>query len=170
MTIIKNIQSFFDKKEKKGHTWERGGAPGIVKFDPDKLPQDALSPYIKNAEPYLTPNSIKTTRRLVVIECPWNPENTAETNNQLRYANYCIKDSIRNIESPYLGYIQLSEILNARISYDRDVAYLCHVSWIPVADALAVYIDHGITPSMQMAINIAKVKNKRVEYRTIGKL
>lgn len=170
MTIIKNLQSFFDKKQKRGHTWEMGGTPEVVKFDPDKLPADALSPNIRNADPILIPTTVKTTRRLVVIECPWNPEDTSAANNQNRYADYCVQDSLRNGESPYLGYPQLNKILNSRISYERDIAFLSHVSWIPVADALAVYIDHGITPSMQMSINVARVKHKRIEYRTIGKM
>ncbi len=163
---IRNLQSFLNKLRPD---WEIGVKPETVKFDPNQKPVDPLSSNIKNAKPSTTPSTVRTTRKLVVIECPWNPEDTQNIVNQERYSRYCILNSLHSGEAPYFGYQQFSTLLNARISYERDIAYLSHVSWIPVADVLAVYIDHGITPSMQMSINVARVHNTKIEYRTIGK-
>lgn len=168
---IKDPQAYIDKtKEKIGREWEIGKKPDAIKFDPNQKPPDPLSSDIKDAKPTSPLSAIRTTRKLVVVECPWNPENPANVLKQERYSNYCILDSLRHGEAPYFGYQQFNLILNARISYERDISYLSHASWIPVADLLAVYIDHGITPSMQMSINVARVHNTKIEYRIIGKL
>ncbi|QXN67221.1 hypothetical protein [Stenotrophomonas phage BUCT608] len=36
------------------------------------------------------------------------------------------------------------------------------------AEMVIVYTDGGITPAMQTIINSGEIKNKRIEYRTIG--
>ena len=53
---------------------------------------------------------------------------------------------------------------------ERDDAFLNLLSWIPRADLIAVYVDYGITPAMQVAINVAITKNKKIEYRSVGEV
>lgn len=158
MTKIRNPISFLDNLDLK-----IGIKSNTVKFDPDEIGlTDNNSP--------VKATTLNLSKRLIIIECPWNPDNATGLRQQERYAEFCVLDSIRLGEAPYLGYPVLNGILNNRLSYDHDVAFLCHTNWIPVADILAVYIDHGITPSMQMSINIAKRHTTRIEYRILNKL
>ncbi len=158
MAKIRNPTSFLDNLDLK-----IGIKSNTVKFDPDEIG-------VTDSESPVKATTINLSKRLVVIECPWDPANATGLRHQERYAEFCVLDSIRLGEAPYLGYQVLNKILNNRMTYDHDPAFFCHVNWIPVADILAVYIDHGITPSMQMSINVAKRHTTRIEYRIVNKL
>lgn len=60
--------------------------------------------------------------------------------------------------------------LNIRNPIERDIGLQLQLSWVKSASAVVVYTDHGITPAMQVVINAASVRNKRIEFRTIGSI
>jgi hypothetical protein len=86
------------------------------------------------------------------------------------YAKKCVQDSIKRGEAPFAGQLFYLNFLNDKVPIEKDVSLISHMSWITVADLVAVYIDMGISASMQMGVNVAMIKNKRLEYRTIGKV
>ena len=132
-----------------------------VKFDPSATGSDKTSP--------VKATTINLSKKLSVIECPWEPTDPSANRHQERYANFCLLDSMRLGEAPFLMYQLLTKVLNTRQTFEHNDAFFFYVNWIPVADVLAVYIYHGITASMQMSINIAKKHTTRIEYRVIGK-
>jgi len=58
--------------------------------------------------------------------------------------------------------------LNDKDPIERDVGLQSQLSWLRVADIVAVYVDFRITPAMKVAINNAVLLQKKIEYRTIG--
>lgn len=149
-----------------------GGKPTDVTFVPPKpgIPKDATSPAILKAAPQLLPAVMKNPRKLVVIECPYGTEDPSMRDRYALYAKKCLQDSLKRSEAPFAGQLFYSSILNYHVQPEKDVGLVSHMSWIAVADLIAVYVDFGLSPSMQMAINVALIKNRRIEYRSIGKI
>lgn len=58
--------------------------------------------------------------------------------------------------------------LNFRNPIERDLGLQAQLTWLKAADIVAFYVDFGITPAMEVVMNAAKLKNKRIEQRTIG--
>ena len=116
----------------------------------------------------LIPAALKTPRKLVIVEVPFSVEDPALMTRYLNYSKKCIKDSFNRTEAPFLSHILYSGSLNFKVQNEKEIGFVSHASWLVVADLIAVYIDYGITPEMQVAINIAKIRSKKVEYRSIG--
>lgn len=156
----------------KAPRYERGGTPGAVKLNPKTLGtrDDPNLEILTKANPMLIPSALKASRFLTVIEVPYSPENPAVLQRQPIYANKCLKDSFSRGEAPLLTSILYANALNYRVQPEKDMGIISHISWISVCDKLAVYIDFGVTPQMQMSINVAKIRNKKIEFRSIGKI
>ncbi len=148
-----------------------GGKPTDVTFTAPKpgVPKDATSPALLKAPPQLLPSVMKNPRKLVIIECPYGTEDASMRDQYARYAKKCLQDSLKRGEAPFAGQLFYSSLLNDHVQAEKDVGLVSHMSWIAVADIVAVYTDMGLSTSMQMAINVAIIKNKRIEYRSIGK-
>jgi hypothetical protein len=152
--------------------FKTGGKPTDIVFTPSKpgVPDDATSPVLLKAAPQLLPAVMKNPRRLVIIECPYGTEDPSMRDKYALYAKKCLQDSLKRGEAPFAGQLFYAKLLNDRVQAEKDVGLISHLSWIPVADLIAVYIDMGLSSSMQIAINVAMIKNKRIEYRSIGKV
>jgi hypothetical protein len=150
--------------------FKTGGKPTDVTVAPPKpgVPKDAST--ILRVTPQLIPSVIKNPRKLVIIECPYGTEDPAMRDRYILYAKKCVQDSIKRGEAPFAGQLFYLNFLNDKVPIEKDVSLISHMSWITVADLVAVYIDMGISASMQMGVNVAMIKNKRLEYRTIGKV
>lgn len=122
-----------------------------------------------NKQPIL-PTILKNPRKTVIILSAYNAWDTTLAQRQILYAQKAMIDSIHRQEAPFSGILLYPQIMNERIKMDKDIGLLCHMSWIPHADYVAVYTDMGMTDSMQAAINIASMKTKRIEYRSLGKI
>ena len=81
----------------------------------------------------------------VVIETPY----CEKKNTYLREA---INDCVKRHESPIPGYV-----MKERTSWD----------WVVRADLIAVYVDNGITPEMDQAIEAANRFGIEVDYRSL---
>ena len=109
-------------------------------------------------------------RKLVMIETPYSTEDPAQTQRLSQYTKLCLQDSISRGEAPFAGHVFYSTMLHDRVAVEHDLGLLSHLSWVTVSELIAVYGDYGISPGMQAAINLASTKNKKVEYRTLGKV
>ena len=101
--------------------------------------------------------------RLVILESPYAGNTEAHT----AYALDCLRDCLARNESPLASHVLLTQVLDDHIPSDRALGIHAGHAWIPVADALVVYTDHGISPGMQRGIARAKSSDVTVEYRSL---
>ena len=85
------------------------------------------------------------------------------------YAQRALLDSIRRGEAPFGSHLLYPQVLRDAKPEQRDLGLAMGFAWGAVADLVAVYIDHGITPGMRKGIERAKAAFQRIEYREIGK-
>lgn len=149
-----------------------GGKPEPITFTkaPNLQPTDANTILTKIVEPTLPITNRVANRKCVIIESPYASEDTAMMQRHVNYAKYAFKDSMSRGEAPMAGFILYGQMMNDRQKIDHDIALVVHLSWIPKCDLLVVYADYGISPGMQAAINTAKIKMVKTEYRIIGRV
>ena len=110
----------------------------------------------------------KQPRKAVIVLSPFMAEDPALAMKMQRYAARAIKDSLMKNEAPLASYVFYSDALSPKNPIERDIGLQAQLTWLKGCDILAVYMDFGITPAMQVVINNAMLKVKRIEYRTIG--
>lgn len=89
-----------------------------------------------------------TRRPLIMLESPFgSPDDNIMLRNIL-YAKECLLDSIIRKESPLAGHLLFTQVLKDREADQRLIGMECHLSWLTVADGVAFYIDHGMSPGM----------------------
>lgn len=116
----------------------------------------------------LVANVLKNPRWAALVLTPFMSEDPAKKDLLYRYAKRAVKDSLNRGEAPLASHIFYYEFFNNNlIQTERDMGFISQVSWIQNADLIVVYIDFGITQAMKAALDVAKLKNKRIEYRTI---
>ena len=123
---------------------------------------------VQDAEPDDVLRVIKQPRKCAIIISPFMAEDYTKASQMSRYSIRAVKDSLSKMEAPLANHAFYHEALNVRNPIERDIGLLTNLSWMKAADLVAVYVDFGITPAMQVAINAAMLRNKRIEYRTIG--
>ena len=114
-------------------------------------------------------NVAKVSRKLAVGISPFLAEDLANASKMTRYANRAARDAANRNEALIMANLAFMNPAGVA-AVERDDAFLNLLSWIPRADVVAVYVDYGITPAMQVAINVAITKNKKIEYRSIGEV
>jgi len=134
-------------------------APGVA---------DYTSNLAKVKDPRDVLNVAKSTRKRVMALSPFIMEDLTQASKMERYARRVVTDSTNKNEAVML----MSLFFYSNIAYtspiERDMALHSAISWVPGIELLAVYIDYGITPAMQVVINVAETKGKKIEYRSIG--
>lgn len=135
-----------------------------------KPPKGAQVPFsvIQNAKPEDTLRVTKQPRKAVLLVTPFMAEDPAQAARMTRYALRATRDSMNRNEAPLPSHLFYSEVLNVRNPIERDIGLQSQLTWIKGCDIVAVYIDFSITPAMQVVINNAIIRNKKIEYRTIG--
>lgn len=106
-------------------------------------------------------------RKAVLILTPFMSENPSKASLMKRYANRCVSDSIKRSEAPMSSNLFFYDVLNMNVPIERDMGLASMLSWMPKCDVLAVYIDFGVTQAMQVVINTAQIRNRKIEYRMI---
>lgn len=80
------------------------------------------------------------------------------------YLRDAMRDCLLRGEAPYASHGLYTQVLDDRIPTERELGITAGLAWQPVADAVVVYTDLGISEGMQRAIDAAMVP---VEYRTL---
>ena len=116
--------------------------------------------------------------RLVVIESPmagrppsWMPWPLSvvarwylEFRNR-RYAMACVRHSALVCgEAPYASHVMFRSALRDRRPNERSIGMRCGFAWGHLAEAVAVYCDHGVSPGMLEGITQRDI-SQVVEYR-----
>jgi hypothetical protein len=140
------------------------GAPA----DPKKPGVYHVDTNLTNKPPQLALHVAKSNRKATVVLSPFAAEDPAKASRMDRYAKRCVQDSLLKNEAPVANHYFYHEVLNSNLSIDRDIGLQSQLTWIKHADLVAVYIDMGITQAMELAINVAKLSNRSLEFRKIG--
>lgn len=101
----------------------------------------------------------------ICIESPY----AGEWLRNVEYAKRALKDSLNRGESPFASHLLYPTVLNDDILTERERGLLAAMDWLDACDGVAVYQDYGISPGMKRAIRRAKLKEKLLVYRKIGK-
>ncbi|WEM34398.1 hypothetical protein [Xanthomonas phage X1] len=110
----------------------------------------------------------KQPRRNVIIITPFMAEDPALAEKMKRYAARATKDSLNKNEAPLASHLFYYSVLNEKDPIERDIGLQSQLSWLKVADVVAVYVDFSVTPAMKVAIDNARLLQKKIEFRTIG--
>jgi hypothetical protein len=103
--------------------------------------------------------------RRVILESPY----AGDVERNLAYAQKCIRDCLHRGEAPIASHLLFTQIgiLRDGIPEERELGIAAGLAWLPVADAMVVYIDHGTSPGMRQAIVAARRASLPVELRCL---
>ncbi len=103
--------------------------------------------------------------RRVVVESPY----AGDVERNVHYARECIKDCLQRGEAPIASHLLFTQegVLNDDSPSERQWGIDAGHAWISVADAVVLYVDHGVSRGMQLAINVAGRASIPVETRRL---
>lgn len=161
---------FNDVKKIMTTLYTTGGQPSKEAPGQTKPPTGSTAPksVIQIAKPEDNLRVTKQPRKNVIICTPFMAEDPALAEKMKRYGKRATRDSIIKNEAPLASHLFFYSVLSDKDPIERDIGLQSQLSWLKVADIVAVYVDFGITPAMKVAINNAKLLQKKIEYRTIG--
>lgn len=139
-----------------------------IESNPDPVPFYAAPSHIlpRHAEDAL--DVVFTPRYPVLILTPFMSEYPSLVNKMNRYANLAVRDSIKRHEAPISSTLFYYNVLNVRVSIEKDIGLQSMLSWVPSCRILAIYVDYGITPAMSLTIKVGKMKGVHLEFRNIS--
>ena len=100
--------------------------------------------------------------RRVILESPY----AGDRERNIEYARECLIDSLNRGEAPLVSHLLYTRVLDDDDS-QRAMGIAAGQSWIPQADAVVVYGDHGISNGMEAGIAEAESHGITIEYRKI---
>lgn len=161
---VRQLEKIFANKT------ETGGNPGR-----SGVPEDAKVPGVYQVASRLTGkptdellNVTVQPRKAVLVLTPFMAENPSKADYMSRFAQRAVQDSSKRNEAPICNHLFYYEFLNTNLTIERDQGFHSVLTWVSKCDILAVYIDQGITQAMQAVINLAQLKSKKIEYRSIA--
>jgi hypothetical protein len=103
--------------------------------------------------------------KLVIIESPF----AGNEESNIAYARACVRDSLLRNEAPIASHLLYTQpgILNDHTPEERRHGIDAGHAWLRVAQLVAVYIDHGISPGMEEGMHRAKLANVEIEIRRL---
>ena len=101
----------------------------------------------------------------IMIESPF----AGEVARNVEYARRALKDSLNRGEAPFASHLLYPSVLDDTILTERERGLSAAMDWLDACDGVAVYQDYGVSRGMSRAIRRAKLKEKLLVYRKIGK-
>ena len=104
--------------------------------------------------------------KCVVLESPYS----GNIERNIIYARRAVKDSLSRGESPSPMHLVHTQpgILDDNNPEERAWGIAAHLAWIPLAEAVVLYTDYGISPGMDAAVLAAARAGVPLMYRKIG--
>jgi hypothetical protein len=101
----------------------------------------------------------------VIVESPY----AGDIEANMAYARACVRDCVLRGEAPIASHVLFTQpgILHDDVAHERRLGISAGHAWIEVADAVVVYIDHGISPGMQEGMRAAERAGIPIEKRTL---
>lgn len=102
----------------------------------------------------------------VVLESPF----AGNIERNIAYARLCIRDMLSKDEAPIASHLLFTQpgVLDDNDKEQRKLGIEAGHSWIRVADTVAVYIDFGISPGMEIGIARAANAGVNIQYRELN--
>lgn len=102
---------------------------------------------------------------LVILESPF----AGDVERNIKYARMCMRDCLLRGEAPYASHLLYTQpgVLDDEIPEERKLGIEAGFFWGENADKTVVYTDLGISKGMQQGIDIAKLRGRPVEMRTL---
>lgn len=113
-----------------------------------------------------TPTPTSSSSKTVCIESPFrNPLPEVPLIGELYrdYLHDCLRDSLSRGEAPFAGHAYLPFVLDDGDEAERKRGIDCHLAWLKTADAVAVYVDFGLSPGMLDAMRAKEYFARSVE-------
>lgn len=102
--------------------------------------------------------------RRVVIESPYS----GQVKRNVAYARAAMVDCLARGEACIASHLLITQVYNDLDPEQRATGIAAGHAWIPVADALVVYTDYGISSGMSQGIAFAaQQEGVEIEYRKI---
>jgi len=76
-------------------------------------------------------------------------------------------DSLSRGEAPFASHLLYTQVLDDSIPDERQTGIQCNLDIMLHASLVAVYIDHGLSPGMMVAIAHARLNGIPIEPRSI---
>lgn len=107
--------------------------------------------------------------RRIVIESPFAAKTPALIEARVAYARRCVRDALKRGDAPIASHLLFTQpdILKDEIPAERSLGMRAGFAWTAVAEAVVVYVDHGISAGMKAGIAQAKKHHIPVEYRSL---
>lgn len=103
----------------------------------------------------------------VIIESPYRGATPRETELNVLYARACLHDSLMRGEAPICSHLLITQVLDDKITKERNIGIAAGHAWIKYADAVCVYDDHGLSEGMKAGIRVAHKAKIPVFYRKL---
>lgn len=99
----------------------------------------------------------------VVVESPY----AGDVLGNIAYARLALADSLARGEAPIAAHLLHTQVLDDEDLDQRARGIRAGLRWIEVADLVAVYEDHGVSPGMEAALQRARECGVPVEFRRL---
>ena len=106
--------------------------------------------------------------KLTIIESPYAADTRQGIEANVAYACECERHSFSLGEAPYLSHLLYPLVLDDTIPEERALGIMAGQAWMLVAEQVAVYIDRGISPGMQLGIDAAHQAGVPVVMRSLA--
>tara|TARA_R100001369_G_scaffold91976_2_gene134986 strand:+ start:2707 stop:3105 length:399 start_codon:yes stop_codon:yes gene_type:complete len=103
----------------------------------------------------------------VIIESPYGGDDNKKEQNR-RYAQRCLDDSINKKESPLAFHLLYTQVLDDDDPVKRTEGIELSKDWYKYAEKVVVYVDFGITNGMQEGIDLSMKLGLPIEMRSIA--
>lgn len=92
-----------------------------------------------------------------------------DVESNVAYARDCLRDCLQRGEAPVASHLLFTQpgVLNDDVSEERMLGIEAGLAWLPIADAMVVYIDRGVSRGMAAAVERAKAIGIVVEFRQL---
>ena len=103
--------------------------------------------------------------RRVILESPY----AGDVERNVDYARLCVRDALQRGEAPIASHLLFTQpgILRDEIPDERMLGINAGLAWIAAADAMVLYMDHGMSRGMRDAMVRAQRAGLPVELRCL---
>lgn len=103
--------------------------------------------------------------RLVILESPY----AGDIEKHVEYARLCVRDCLLRGEAPLASHLLYTQpgVLRDEVLAERALGIKAGLAWLRVAEAVVVYVDHGISAGMRQGIECAEGFGRLVEIRRL---
>lgn len=113
---------------------------------------------------------VSEQRVRVMIETPFAGSSATAIGLNRLYGNEALRDSLLRGEAPMAAHALYAQtfVLDQDDPDERELIEVARASWLPLVNRVIVYVDRGVTPSMEVGIRRARDLGVPVEERSIS--